>query len=105
MEASIRLGLRCGPRLQVLSRRGAIQFELDVANKFPSAVSMSSASPWRKAKSGMLQSALANREKQGRKGRGRGRQGARAEGMVSDAELCSQTFDRLALMSSTQSLL
>lgn len=77
MEASIRLLLRCGPHLKVLSRRRAIQFKLDVANKFPSAVSMSSVSPWRKAKSGMLQSALTEKKERKRgeeRERERGRQ-------------------------------
>lgn len=110
MEASIRKKrcstalLQCSPRLKMLSRITATQFILDVPNKFLSAVSMSTVSPRRKAKLGMLQSALATRENRGGEGETEGEE-EKAKGMVCDAELCSQTFDRLALMSSTQSLL
>lgn len=49
----------------MLSRITATQLILDGPNNFPAALSMLTVSPWRKAKSGMLQSALANREKWG----------------------------------------
>lgn len=52
-----------------------------------------------KSKGGRLQSALAYREKQGNERDG---DGGTEEGIVCAKELCSQTFDRLALLSSTQ---
>lgn len=82
--------------IEVLSRITATRFQLDVPNKFPSAVRHVDRVSLEKSKGGRLQCALAYREKQGEEREERG------EGIACAEELCSQTFDRLALLSSTQ---